>query len=327
MEMKNKVRFLIVLMLILSVGIVGCAVEAPIESNPTDISENADPSFPREIVDGLGNKITITSKPVRIISGVPSHTEILYALGLEDQIIAVSDYCDYPMEALNKEKVGGYEALNAERIIELNPDILFIYGEGEENVTSIIEGAGITIARFEPESIQEVFETIITIGEMTGEEKKAEEIVADLSKERDSIIEKVKDQEPVSVFYEIWDEPLMAAGPGSFMDELINLAGGINVAGDADGAYPIFSQEALIERNPQVYLVPADHVVDFYVMTDEERDQKINSVVNRPGFSEITAIKNNRIYVLEPNIVSRPSVRIIQGLELVARALHPEKFE
>lgn len=326
--MRDNIKSLMILILMLCLVMVGCTAEAPIndESGFVEENENNDSTFPREVVDGLGNKVIIEEKPKRIISGIPSNTEILYALGLEDSIIAVSDYCDYPAEALDKEKIGGYEALNTERIIELNPDIFFTYGNGDEKAVSIIEDSGITVVRFEPESIEEVFETINLFGEITGEEMKAAEIVEELSQKRDDILEKVKDREPISVFYEIWDEPLMAAGLGSFMDELITLAGGVNIARDAEGAYPIFSQEALVERNPEVYLVPADHVINFYNMTEDEKSQKINEVKSRPGYSEITAVKNNQVYLLEPNIVSRPSVRIVEGLELVARAIHPEAF-
>lgn len=324
--MKDRMKLLTILTLLISLLIVGCTVEAPTNEESVAVEENSDTVFPREVVDGLGNKVSIEKKPERIISAVPSHTEILFTLGLEEHIIGVSEFCDYPVEALDKEKIGGYKTLNTEKIIELNPDIVFVYGEGDEEAIGLLESSGITIARFEPESIQEVLDTIVMIGEMTGKETLAEEVVVELSQKTDEVLAKIEGREAVPVFYEIWHEPLMAAGLGSFMDELITLAGGTNIAKDADGAYPIFSIEALVERNPEVYLMPADHVIDFYAMTEEEKNQKIDEVKNRPGYSEVAAIKNNRIELLEPNIVSRPGIRIVEALELVAKAIHPEAF-
>ncbi|SET32572.1 iron complex transport system substrate-binding protein [Natronincola peptidivorans] len=324
--MKHKIQVIIALVLLLTFMVTGCAVENPVVEEPVAVQEDGVNDFPREVTDGLGNKVVIEKQPEKIISAVPSHTEILFALGLEDKIIGVSEFCDYPIEALEKEEIGGYKTLNIEKIIELSPDIILVYGNGDEEAIAQIKASGITIARYEPESIEDILEAILSIGEITGMEMEAKAIVNELTERRDEVLAKVKTVDTVKVFYEIWHEPLMAAGPGSFMDELILLAGGENIAGDAEGAYPIFSIEALVERNPEVYLMPADHVVDFYNMTEEEKLEKINQVTIRPGYTEISAVKNNRIELLEPNIVSRPGVRIIEALESVARAIHPELF-
>lgn len=324
--MKDKMKMLVILMLLVSLVIVGCTPEAPINEKPAVVEENSNEEFPRELVDGLGNLLAIEKLPERIISAAPSHTEILFALGLENNIIAVSGFCDYPAAALDKEKIGGYQSLNTEKIIELSPDMVFIYGEGDEDVVKLLEAAGIIVVRFEPESIEEVFETIIAFGEITATENKAQEILQDLVERRDTVVEKVKNQQPVRAFYEIWHDPIMTAGPGSFMDELISLAGGENIAGDAEGAYPIFSLEALVERDPEVYLIPASHDVDFYTMTEEQKNERIHEIISRTGYGTLTAVKENRIQLLEPNIVSRPGNRIIDALELVAKALYPELF-
>ncbi|AKL94466.1 ABC-type Fe3+-hydroxamate transport system, periplasmic component [Clostridium aceticum] len=317
--MNKKAKLLIMGLLIISVVLAGCA-------SPANTEENLEAGATIEVTDGLGNIVSLNEEPKRIISAVPSHTEILFALGLEEHIIAVSEYCDYPVEALDKEKIGGYKNLNIERIIELEPDILFIYGEGDEEVVQQILASGITVARYEPETIEEIFETIISMGEVTGREETAEAIVGELTAKKDNILEKIKDQEVVGVFYEIWDEPLMTAGSGSFMDELINLAKGENIAADGEGAYPIFSIEALVERNPQVYLLPASHVMAFDEMTEKDIQERIDEIKSRPGFGEISAIQHNRVGLLEPNIVSRPGIRIIEALEAVARAIHPNVF-
>lgn len=329
--MKIKARGLIVLVLFITLVFVGCTTKSPTldemeEKDGNITQEEGNSIFPREIIDGFGNKVTIDKKPERIITAVPSHTEILFALGLEDNIVAVSEYCDYPAGALDKENIGGYKTLNTERIIELQPDILFVYGDGDDDAIEQVDSAGITIVRYEPESIEEVLETIISIGQVVGEEEKAEEIRNQLIEKKEEVLDKIKNQQQKRVFYEIWDEPLMAAGPGSFMDELIVLAKGKNIASDAEGGYPVFSIEALVERDPEVYLIPANHVQNFDKMTDKEKNQRITEIKNRPGYEDITAIKNDRIELLEPNIVSRPGIRIIEALEIIAKAIHPDIF-
>lgn len=328
--MKKRIRVLIILALVLTLLLVGCTANKPDkgkeENTDNNISQDVDNTFPREVVDGFGNKVNIEKKPEKIITTVPSHTEILFALGSGDKILAVSEYCDYPKEALDKEKIGGYKTLNIERIIELQPDIIFVYGDSDDDAIEQIDAAGITIVRYEPESIEEVLETITSIGEIVGEEIKAAEINNHLTKEKDEILSRIKNTDTKKVFYEIWNEPLMAAGPGSFMDELILLTNGENIAFDAEGSYPVFSIEALVERDPKVYLIPANNVDNFETMTEEEKDKIISEIKNRPGYAEITAIKNNRIEILEPNIVSRPGIRIIEALKAVAQAIHPDMF-
>lgn len=326
--MKKNIQKLIVLLLLLTLVFVGCSTYVA-DSNENNMENdnielNGDSSYPREIVDGYGNKIVIEEKPERLITTIPSQTDILFALGTEDNIVAISDYCDDYGHAL--ERIGGYKNLNIEKIIDLEPDIVFVYGEGDEDAIRQIESVGITTVKYELESINQVMETITSIGQILDKERKAEEIVNELLLKKEEVLEKIKDVETKKVFYEVWHEPLMAAGPDSFIDELITLAKGENIAYDAEDGYAIFSVEALVDRNPEVYLVPANHVQDFDIMTKEIVDEIVEEIKNRPGYSEIDAIKNNRIEILEPNIVSRPGIKIMDAFEMIARAIHPEVF-
>src|SRR5690606_2361232 len=138
-----------------------------------------------------------------------------------------------------------------------------------------------------------------------------ENIVSEMEQKRDNIINKVKDKEKVRVFYQVWDEPLMTAGPGSYINELINLAGGENIGVDGDGAYPQYSAEAMIEKDPEVYLAPA-HTAENFTLSQEEMKELKNTIKSRPGYEVMSAVKNDRIELLEPNIVSRPGVRVIE---------------
>ncbi|HHV26425.1 MAG TPA: cobalamin-binding protein [Tissierellia bacterium] len=314
---KNKKILMLVLVLALTlVAFTGCGNSNKAEdSNEKVETEGENSTYPLEVEDQFKNKVTIEKEPERIVSLAPSHTEILFSLGLEDKIVGVTSFCDYPEEAKEKDKIGDYEGINIEKVIELEPDLVVQYGKGDKEINNKIKEAGIPIVSYEPESVDGVIDTINEIGKITGKEEKAKKITDDMKAKKDEIVDKVKDEKSVKVFYEIWHEPLTAAGPGSFMDELIKLSGGENIAKDAEGEYPNFDQEQLIERNPDVYLAA------------EDPEKTVESIKTRPGYETINAVKNDKVYLLEPNIVSRPGPRIVEALELVAKALHPDSFE
>lgn len=332
--MKNFKRIALYLMLgLLIISLMACSPKDESAEQPVnDVEQNQDNEvvadkdqeeeisrFPVEIEDNFGNKATIEKEPEKIVSLDPSNTETLFALGLGDKVVGVLSNSDYPEEATKKEVVGDYEGTNLERIVELNPDIVFVYGPGNEDDNKILMDAGIKILGFLPESIDEVVNSIKTIGKATGKVKQADELVKSMLAKKDEIIHIVKDEEEVKVFYEIWHDPLMGAGKGSFMDELITLSGGKNIAEDADGAYPQYDLEQLIERDVDVYL--ASQAMD---------DITVESIKARPGYDVITAIKNDRVHLFQESdadMVSRPGPRIVDALEIVAKAIHPKAFE
>lgn len=316
---KNRIAIMFVVFVLVMALSVGCTsnnqeVQKPEEKNHEVVESVVE--YPLEIEDQFGNKVVFEEAPERIVSLAPSHTEILFSLGLGDNVVGVTSFCDYPEEASTKEKIGSFQEINLERIIELEADMVFQYGPGDEDINKSLEEAGIKVISYEPETIDEVVDLINTIGKITGKTLEAEKITKDMMDRRDAVVRKTNDVDKVKVFYEIWHDPLTAAGPGSFMDELITLAGGENIAKDADSPYPQFDVEKLIERDPEIYLAADDM---------EERDPE--SIKQRPGYESISAIKNDRIYPLEPNIVSRPGPRIVEALELVAKAIHPELFQ
>lgn len=314
----NKFRFkgmaLMMAIVVLMGVLAGCApkttvgVEQPASSN--------EDSAKLKVTDDFGVEVVLDKVPEKIVSLAPSHTEILFALGLGDKVVGVTSYCDYPKEALAVEKVGDFSGNNLEKIIELSPDLVIQYGSGDENENARLKEAGINVIGFEPESIDEIIDTINRIGQITGTADNAETLTDKMIKDKDEIISKLKNTEKVKVFYEIWHDPLMAAGPGSFMDQLMALAGGENIASDAQDEYPQFDLEQLVERNPEVYLTSADMP-----------EKTVESMIARPGYENIEAMKTGRVYVLDANIVSRPGPRIIEALELVAKAIHPEIFK
>ena len=314
-NIRNK-KIIILLTLILTLTtVVGCENSNKVEDNKESKTKIENSAYPLEIEDQFNNKVKIEKEPKRIVSLAPSHTEILYSLGLGDKIVGVTSFCDYPEEAKEKDKIGNFEGVNIEKIIELEPDLVVQYGKGNKEVNNKIKEAGISIVSYEPESIDEVIDTINEIGKITGKEDEAKKVTEDMKSKKEEVLNKVKNVEKVKVFYEIWHDSLSAAGPGSFMDELINLSGGENIAKDAKGGYSEFNEEELIERNPDVYLAA------------EDPEKTVESIKSRAGYDAMNAVKNNRVYLLEPNIVSRPGPRIVEALELVAKTLHPDLFK
>lgn len=311
--MKKGLFYILALIIVIG-ALTGCASSQPPEDQ-AEVPQHEEPQYTGdllEIVDDFGNEIKLDQPAERIISLAPSNTEILFAIGAGEKVIGVTTYDDYPEEALAIEKIGDFNGINIERIIELEPDLVINYGDGitEEN-QRLIE-AGIPIAGFEPESIEEITDVIIRIGVLTGNAEEASALAEDMIDRKNEIIEKLKDVDQKKVFYEVWHEPLMAAGPGSFVDELIILAGGENIAADADSEYPQFDLEQLIERNPQVYITANDLP-----------EKTIESIKERPGYAEIDAVKEDQLYLVDGNIMSRPGPRIIQALELIVESIHP----
>jgi iron complex transport system substrate-binding protein len=305
--MKKRSLYLLLALLIIVVSISGCSsTTSPIEDNPQQVEETI------EITDDFGKVITLEKPAEKIVSLAPSHTEILFAIGAGEKVVGVTTADDYPEEVKEIEKVGGFDGWNLEMIISLEPDLVLNYGPGSEEDNKRLEEAGIVVAGFMPETIDEVINTIEKIGILTGNNDKAKEVVEEMKSERDEIISKVKDLGTKRVFYEVYNDPLMTAGPGSFIDELITLAGGENIAKDDDSPYPQYDVEKLIEKNPEVYLIPNDSTTTLETLKE------------RPGFENIDAIKNSQVYSLDANIVSRPGPRIIEGLKEIAKAIHPE---
>lgn len=317
--MKKRIALLLAFALVL-ITVAACApkkVEEPEVKDPVvEEKPPVDEVKVVEITDDFGNKVKFEKAPDTIVSLAPNNTEILFALGLGDKVVGVTSFCDYPEEALSIEKIGDYNGINLEKIVELNPDLVLNYGPGNEDDNARLKEAGIPMLAFMPESIDAVINTINTIGQATGTTEEAKELTNNMLKKEEEIVNLVKGSEKKKVFYEIWHDPLMAAGPGSFMDQLIVLAGGTNIAEDAEGDYPQYDLEQLIERNPEVYLTSAD-------MPDKTPE----SMMARPGFENIEAMKTGNVHVLDANITSRSGPRIVDALELVAKAIHPELFK
>ena len=258
--------------------------------------------------------------PQRIISLAPGHTEILFALGLGDKVVGVTEVCDYPAEALQKEKVGAFDKPNLERIISLNPDLV-IANNLHERLAADLNRTKINVLLVSPRNVTEILASVATIGQATGTEAGATVLINQINQDIRAVMDKINSLAPSAkpvVYYEVWHEPVMTVGPGTVMDDLINRAGGINLGADAGQEYPEYSAEVLIQKNPQVMIHSYAHG------TVEAVDPA--AISKRKGWENLAFVKNSRIYQVDPNLATRPGPRIAEGLKEFARAIHPELF-
>ncbi len=306
---------LIVLIVLVGVALTACGAPEP-AATPLPTTAPASSAFPVTIVDGVGNQVTLESEPERIVSLAPGHTETLYALGLGDRVVGVTTYCNYPAEAAEKTQVGEFAEIDLEVVVGLDPDLVLASTLQMVDVVPALQDHGIAVVVATPESVLEVLTTIDLIGQITGRQGTAQALVAALTERIEAVQQAVQDAPRPTVFWELGAE-LYTVGPGSFVDDLITMAGGENVAADADSPWPQLSVEAIILKDPQVI-----------VLADHNYGETAEMLKERPGWAEIDAVKQGRVIeITNDDIVSRPGPRVVEGLEFLAQALHPDRFQ
>jgi len=266
--------------------------------------------------DAMQRQVTVPRPLKRVVSMAPNVTEMLFAIGLDDEIIGVTDFCDYPDAAREKPKIGGYYNPSIEMILSLAPDLIIATPDGysKERIERL-DQSGISVFLVNPQKIDEVLETMLTLGRITGKDDMARRVVEDLRARVEAVREKVSSipvEKRPKVFYEIGHDPLITAGPGNFVDSLISAAGGINIAGDAPTDWPRYSIEAVIMKAPDV-IITAPHVA-----SGEDTTTDADTSVWQK-YKTIPAARNGRIYPVNPNILLRSGPRIVDGLEELHR--------
>lgn len=264
----------------------------------------------------LGAKpLPAEDKNLRIISLAPSTTEILFALGLENQIIAVSQFCDYPPQAQKKQKAGTFSEPNIEIILSLKPDIIFCTGLEQAPIIGKLKQLHLNVYVSDPKNIEELLKSIEEIGKLTRRQKEADDLLNNMREDLESIRQKtasLPQDKRRKVFVEIWHDPLLTAGQGSFIDEMIRYAGGINIAHDTIRPFSCFSPEQVIKRDP-------DCIIVGYM--DEKKS--IELIKSRPGWQNIQAVANNHIYNdINPDLFLRPGPRVILGIKEFFKRIH-----
>jgi len=256
------------------------------------------------------------ARGLRVVSLAPATTEILFALGLDSEIVGVTTFCKYPPKALAKEKVGTFSHPSIEKIISLKPDVIFCTGLEQNDVVVKLKQLNLNICISDPSNFEELFASILKIGGLVNRENEAARLVSAMRRSIDEIKSKtaeMADNKKPRVFVEIWNDPLTTAGKGSFLDELVSLAGGTNIAGDVNKPYFYFNPEEVVRRDP-----------DCIILAYMDNKDSMKAFGKRIGWSSISAVKNNRVYGdIDPDLLFKPGPRLVDGLREVHKRLYP----
>ena len=261
-----------------------------------------------EVQDITGKAYHFESPPGRIISTAPSITEILFSLELDDRIKGVTDNCNYPPAARELPRIGDINPA-IEKIVSLRPDLIVADRNLELTSLSALEKLGFKVFTIDCRNIQSFTQSLLLLGKVNRKEGQASLLVQDMQERIGKIQERIRaDRHDVTVFVEIWDKPIITAGSQTLFDDLIHLAGGVNIFADSTTGYPEVSLETLILRDPQVI-----------VLTTSKKED----VVRRSAWKGLSAVKSGRIYDIDPDIIARPTLRMVEALEILAIWLHP----
>jgi iron complex transport system substrate-binding protein len=262
-------------------------------------------AHPVTTIDAFGRIVTLPAPPQRIVSLAPSVTEILFALGVDEHVVGISDADDYPPDRLAKRaRVGGVQ-VNIETIVGLRPDLIVGVLDLQRAQLESLIALGLPVVAVQARTLPDVYAQIATIGQLTGRDDAARDVISTMRTQEGSVATSVRVRRPVRLYLEIWGEPPIAAGGGTLLDDLIRHAGATNVLSDLPG-WPQVSEEIVVARDPQVI-----------VLTYGGRTQ----VLARRGWERVDAVRSGRVVEVPSALISRPGPRVVLGLEVLARAI------
>ncbi len=271
------------------------------------------------VTDGLNRVVELPGVPSRIVSLAPKNTEILFAIGAGEQVVGVTTHCNYPPEAQEREKVGGFSAksLSLEKIVGLKPDLVLSSGDIHRQIVEQLENLKIPVVALGAESLAGLYVEIELLGKITGHDTAAQDLVKSMQDRVSRVKERaarIPAEQRVKVYYQVWDNPLSAAGPGSYIGEMIELCGAINIVSDPSARYAKISEEVVLAKDPEVILAPS---MQPGQVTREQ-------FTSKPGWGDVSAVRNDRIYLLDGDTISRCGPRLVDALEAMSRFLYPE---
>jgi iron complex transport system substrate-binding protein len=269
------------------------------------------------VADQSGRKVSVPTRVTRIITLAPNLTEIVFAIGAGDRVVGNTTYCDYPAAAKQVAKVGDTLQPSVERIIALHPQLILVSTASQlEAFTRQLEAQGIAVYVTDPHDLEGVLRSIKALGDLLNESESAGRLVDELNARILATEARVKEAKPVTVFYQLSAEPLYTAGRDSFVTDLIRRAGGISVTGEVPGGWPRYSAESAIAAQPQAIIMA----------TAESMGGNANAGV-ASSLAKSPAAVTGRVYKINGDYLSRPGPRLVDGLEQIARALHPDAFK
>jgi iron complex transport system substrate-binding protein len=315
----KKIYSLLIILMLAVVFTAACSHE-PEDQKAGEGTEEKSVEQSIKVKDALGDEIALDSEPERIISLIPSNTEILFELGLGDEVVGVTDFDNYPQEAASKEKIGGME-FNVEKIISLNPDLVLAH---ESTAVSAKEGldqlrdSGINVFVIrDTQKIDEVYTIIENIGKLTGKTKEADQMVSSMKDDLQKLKTKAEEiEQKKKVYIEVAPAPdIYSTGDNTFINEMLELINAENAFKGQEGWIAV-NQEEVIAANPDVIITTHGY----------DNDKSKEQVMNRAGWEEINAVKNKHVYDVHSDLVTRTGPRLIEGVEEIAKSVYPEIF-
>ncbi len=271
---------------------------------------------PRTFVDDLGRKIYLAKTPTRIVSLAPSVTEILFALQLREEIVGVTQFCDFPEAAQAKPKIGA-SFPNVEAIVALQPDLVVgQQGFVRADVLATLEQLKIPTFIMDAKTVEDILSHIQTMGRIVGRSPVANELVASMRQRINAVKERLNGAPKLRLLYVLNSEPLITVGPGSFIHQVLQLAGGVNIAAASVLPYPRYNMEAVLKEDPEVLVFP---IGDAEGIPESEQ-------ARWRQWTSLSAVKHQRYVKIPSVLLDRQGPRIVEGLEWLARSLHPQRF-
>jgi iron complex transport system substrate-binding protein len=296
-------------------SVCGAATPPVASQQPSATVAVAAPAFPVTITDFQNRPVTLTTRPERIVSIGPSITEFLFALGAGPRVVGADDFSDEPAAAKGIEKVGGIK-VNFEKVVSLKPDLVLSVKFSDGTIEKLV-GTGLIVLVVDPQTAGDVARTASLLGRAVGSDGDA--MARDIQKRVDNVRSKTASATTKPrVYHEIdASDPtkIFTVGPGSYIHDLIEIAGGVNIAAKATSAYPQLSAEEILRSDPEIIVLAA---ADYSAKPDQ--------VAARAGWSAISAVKNKRIVTIAPNLINRPGPRVGEAAEAYAKLVHPELF-
>jgi iron complex transport system substrate-binding protein len=320
MNTKYVIVTVVIIALIVVAGVVYVSYQG---------QTNAQLEALHNLVDDTGYVTSMDAFPNRIISLAPSATEIVFALGLDEKVVAVSDVCDYPYNFSAWVAAGNMTSIvfsnpNVEAIVSLEADLIIATGGVQAETVDTLRNLGSKVLVLYPSDVDGVLEDIELVGNATGKTAEAKSLIASITSRIDAVVDKVASAASTpKVYYEVWYDPtsLWTAGSQAWQNELFEKAGGVNIFADQDVEYFQSSAEAVISRNPDVILLPKEGMGSGEVFWGS-----LDAVKARPGWDSISAVQNDRLCTVDSSTIARAGPRVADIIEDLAEAFHPELF-
>ncbi|MEM9369386.1 MAG: helical backbone metal receptor [Planctomycetota bacterium] len=276
-------------------------------------------AVPVAIVDRLKRTVQSSPSAERIVSLSPATTELLFALGLGDQVVGATKHCNHPARAVDIPRVGGglLESISVETIVSLKPDLVLCKWDTHQPLLDNLERLNIRVCAVGAQNLDELYEETHWVGQLANRSAEATDLISKMRSRHSellSLVDDVRTEPPLSVFYEVWDDPLMTAAPNSFIGELLSMAALENIVSDTSVRYPRISAETVIDGDPDLILAPTTHFENV----------EIESFRSRPGWSAISAVANERIHLISGDEVSRCGPRLLEALAEIILVAYPE---